>query len=136
MSASRAFQKAVVAALKADATVASFVGARVYDMAPADAGYPYLSLGPSSTVPDDDEGIEGREETLQIDVWDRSNGLMHPCRAIADAVYAALHEVTLSLDGAYANVETNVTLMQVFADPDGLTAHGVVQVTGMIEREV
>ena len=136
MSASRAYQKAVVAALKADAGVAAFVGSRIYDMAPADASYPYISLGPSSVVPDNADCIEGREETIQIDVWDRSNGLMHPCRAIADAVYDALHEVTLTLDDPFANVETNVTLMQVFGDPDGITAHGVVQVTGMVEREV
>lgn len=133
MSASRAFQKAVIAALKADAGVAAFVGSRVYDMAPAAEDYPYISLGPSSTVPDNDECIEGREETVQIDVWDRSDGLMHPCRAITDAVYAALHEITLTLDDPYANVETNVTLAQVFGDPDAITAHGVVQVTGLIE---
>lgn len=133
MSASRALQKAVVAALKANATVSGLVGARVYDMQPADAVYPFVSLGPSSFVPSDDECIEARDETLQIDVWSRDNGLMHPCRAITDAVFAALHEVTLTLDDPYANVETNITLAQVFMDPDGLTAHGVVQVTAMIE---
>ncbi len=122
-----------MAALKADTAVADFVAARIYDFPPADATFPYISLGPSSVVPDNADCIEGREETLQIDVWDRSNGLMHPCRAIVDAVYSAFHEVTLTLDDPYANVETNVTLMQVFMDPDGLTAHGVVQVTGMIE---
>lgn len=134
MSASRALQKAVVAALRGDATLANFVGARVYDMQPADAVYPFVSLGPSSFVSDNDECIEGREETLQIDVWARDNGLMHPCRAITDAVYGALHEATLSLDDPYANVECNVTLgAQVFMDPDGLTAHGVVQITAMVE---
>jgi hypothetical protein len=134
MSASRAFQKAIAARLKAHAGVAALVGARVYDTPPADAVCPYLSFGPSSAVPDDEEGIWGREETLQIDVWTRANGLLHPCREITDAVYDALHEVTLDLDMPYANVETNVTLLQVFQDPDGITGHGVVQVTGMVER--
>lgn len=133
MSASRALQKAIVAALKADATVAASVGARVYDMAPADAAYPFISFGPTSVVPDNAELITGREETVQVDIWDRSNGLMHPARALADAVYDVLHEETLTLDDPYANVECNVTLLQVFMDPDGLTAHGVVQVTAMVE---
>lgn len=133
MSGSRALQKAVVTALRADATVAGLVGARVYDMPPAAAVYPFVSLGPSSSVPADDECIDAREESLQIDIWDRSNGLMHPCRAITDAVYAALHEISLTLDDPYANVETNVTTAQVFMDPDGLTAHGVVQIIAMVE---
>jgi hypothetical protein len=135
MSASRAFQKAVVARLKVHAGVSAAVGAKVYDTPPADAAYPYISFGPSSAVPDDEEGIWGREETLQIDVWTRDNGLLHPCRAITDAVYDALHEVTLDLDMPWANVETNVTLLQVFQDIDGITGHGVVQVTGMVEKD-
>jgi hypothetical protein len=134
MSSSRAFQMAVAARLKAHAGVSAAVGAKVYDTPPAVAAYPYISFGPSSAVPDDEEGIRAREETLQVDVWTRDNGLLHPCRAITDAVYDALHEVTLDLDMPYANVETNVTLLQVFQDPDGITGHGVVQVTGMVER--
>lgn len=136
MSASRAFQKAVVSALQADPAVAAAVGARIYDTPPIDAVYPYISLGNMDTTPDNDEGIEGRVTTLQIDIWSRDNGLRHPCRAIVDAVYAIFDEATLALDGPYANVETNVFLAQDFMDPDGLTAHGVVQVSAMIEREI
>jgi hypothetical protein len=33
----------------------------------------------------------------------------------------ALHKVKLTLEDLFANVETNVTLMQAFLDPDGLT---------------
>jgi hypothetical protein len=136
MSASRAFQKAVVARLKADATVASQVGARIYDIEPAEAVYPYITLGDMDTVSDDEEGIAGRVTTLQIDIWCRDNGLRHPCRAIVDAVYAAFHEVTLDLEMPWANVETNVFLARDVRDPDGLTTHGIVQVSAMIEREI
>lgn len=133
MSASRALQKALIARLKADAGVAAFVGARIYDQAPADAAFPFISLGPSSVVPADAECIRAREETIQFDIWSRDNGLLHPCRAISDAVYDALHQTTLALDSPYANLEVNITLMQTFLDADGLTAHGVLQVAAMVE---
>jgi hypothetical protein len=133
MSASRAYQKAIAAALEADPAVAALVGARIYDNPPKDPAFPHVVLGATDFVPTDEECIDGREETIQIDVWARNDGKLHPCKAVVDAVYGALHQVTLALDDPYANVETNVTLVRVFADADGITAHGVVQVTAMIE---
>jgi hypothetical protein len=121
MRVSRAFQKALVATLKAHAGVSALVGSRVYDVVPVTAVFPYISLGPSSVVPDCADCIDGREEMVQLDVWDRSSGLTHPCPAITDALCLALHKVTLTLEDLFANVETNVTLMQAFLDPDGLT---------------
>lgn len=133
MSASLAYQEAIVAALKANATVAALVADRVFGRPPVGAAFPYISIGASDFVPTDDECIDSREETLQIDVWDRSDGRLNPCRGVVDAVYVALHQTTLTLDDPYANVETNVELVRVFLDADGLTAHGVVQVMAMIE---
>ncbi len=134
MSRSRGFQAALVAWLKADAGVASLVADRVYDMPTSAPVYPHVAIGPSDTVPEDDELIDGVAETVQLDVWSRDQGRVGPCKAIVDAVYEALHEAPLDLPDPWALQEVRVVLARVMLDPDGVTAHGVVQVTGRIER--
>ncbi len=139
MSASQALQRMIVAVLKADAAVSAVMGARVYDEAPTDAVFPMIEIGASDFRPDDDIGdgsgpcIVGREETVQIDVWHRDQGRRGPCRASVDAVYAALHRADAALDDPYALVAITVELARVMGDPDGITAHGVVQVTAVVE---
>lgn len=133
MSASAELQKFIYDVLVADAGVGAIVGDRIYDHPPEDATFPFLSFGASDYVITDDECIVGREETLQVDCWTRDQGRKRPCRELVDAVKAALHEA----DGVFttnALVEIRVTAARVFDDPDGLTAHGVVTVTAMVEE--
>lgn len=133
MSASRAFQKAIVALLRADAGVGALVGDRIYDGPPAAATFPYVSIGPSDFVAFDAELLTAREETIQLDVWDRSNGQKNTCRAIVDAIHSALHRVEMALDDPYAAALVTVGVVRVLDDPDGVTAHGILPVTGHIE---
>lgn len=118
--------------LLADAAVAALVADRVYDGVPEDVAFPYLSFGPSDWTPDDADCIEGRRETVQIDVWTRDSRRLWKAKEIADAVAAALH----SYDGAmptHALSEMEVVQVQVFPDEDGETAHAVVIIEALIE---
>lgn len=133
MSASAELQKAVYDRLAADAGVAAIVGTRIYDNVPADAATPYLSFGPSDYAPEDAECVTGRRETLQVDCWTRDQGRLRPARELADAVKTALHDAPLALANA-ALVEIEVTLVRVLQDPDGITGHGVIQATALIEE--
>lgn len=128
-------QRAIVGLLEADAALSVHVGARIYDGPPKGAVFPYLSLGASDGVVADALPVTAREETVQIDIWSRRDGSRAEAREITDAVRAALHRAEADL-GLHALVDMRVTLWRVFLDPDGLTAHGVVQVTALIEEAV
>ncbi len=134
MSVAVALQDAVLNALKADATVAGLIVGRVYDRIPATAKFPYVSLGPYDFASDDAECIDAGEHTLQVDVWSQKVGRVE-AKQITDAVRRALHKHEADL-GAYALVEMRVDFTQVIGDPDGLTSHGIVRVTAMIEEPV
>lgn len=133
MSVSVSFQDLVLAKLLASAEVAAIVGDRIVDGNDDDLGFPNITFGPSDFTPDDVDCIRGREETLQIDCWTRDGGKKWPCRKLVDAVKGVLHDAEGEL-GAGALVLMRVDLVRVFADPDGITTHGVVQVTGVIEE--
>lgn len=127
------FQTLIGDLLKADVAVAAIVEARVYDGMPSDGAYPCITFGPSDYADDDSECITGRRETLQLDCWVQANGRLWPARELADAVKAALHEVEAEMI-VNALVSIRIEQVRVFRDPDGITGHAVVQVTGIIEE--
>lgn len=127
MSASRAAQKALFDALN------GVISAPVYDGVPSAAAFPYVEFGASDFVPDNVDCITGRVETIQIDVWSRNQGKKHPTKVIVDEIYNVLHEQTLTMDDPYACATCDVVLARVMDDPDGITTHGVVQVSVAVE---
>lgn len=130
-------QSALITRLRADAAVTSFVGQKVYDLAPADPSAgptveaPYISMGPSDETSDDAECIDGFEITFQIDVWSRERGY-HEARKIADAVRASLGaDLTLSAN-ALVTMEHRTT--RYMRDPDGITSHAAMTFTAIVEQ--
>ncbi len=132
MSPSAELQRAVYDALVADSAVAALVAGRVYDGVPKDAPFPYIVFGPSDWSRDDADCIEGRRETVQIDIWSRDQKRLRIAKEIADAVDEALHKASLVLtDNALVSIE--VTRGQVMPDQDGITAHAIVEIEALVE---
>jgi hypothetical protein len=126
-----ALQKAIHAALLADAAVGALVGDRIYDAAPRDAAFPYVAYG-AARAGDWSTGTEaGAEHRVLIHLWSRERG-KRECLAIAEAVAAALHDQVLTLDG-HALVNLRVEATDVARDPDGITWHGVMRVRAVTE---
>ena len=131
MLVSEELQRLLFTTLKADPGV-SGITACVYDSVPASPTFPYVSFGPQSSADDGADCVNGQEITIQLDCWSRSVGFLE-CKNLVDAVRKALHEQELVLtDNALA--EMRVQLTRVFRDPDGLTSHGVVQVTAVVQE--
>lgn len=126
-------QGAIIATLKADATVAALVGDRVFDTVTPEAAFPYITYGPTTVLEDDADCITGHEVGIQIHSWSREVGTPEAKR-INDAIHAALHNndaVTLAQNAlVYLQHRTS----QTFRDPDGITNHGVLQFEAFIER--
>lgn len=134
MSSSAELQKLYVDTLK-DVGALTAIAHDVYDRVPADpygSKTAYISIGADDSTEDDAEGISGVEVTTQIDVWSKAPGKIE-CKQLTDLVRRLLHRRSLKLS-ENALCDTWVTLTRVFPDPDGLTTHGVVQVTAMIEE--
>lgn len=134
MSASAEIHDLIIATLKADAGVSALVGARVYDVPPATAVKPYISLGSTQILRDDEEGIAGRVEVIQVDCWTAEHGRTRTCKAIVDAVTAALHERDLEMTtNALAFIELEQSRVDA-DDPDGITTHGLAIFRAAIEE--
>jgi hypothetical protein len=133
MSASADLQKIIFDRLVADPGVHAVVADRIHDNRPDVAQFPCVTFGPSDVIEDDSECVTGRVETIQIDCWARSNARINAVKPVADAVKTALHLYHAEPANS-ALVEMRVTMMRVFMDPDGLTAHGVVTVQAIMEE--
>lgn len=122
---SLALQKAVVAALKADAALQGLVGGRVFDRVPGDAAYPYVSLGDETVVDDGDQCHAGAETSLTLDVWSDEVGRVQ-AKQIAARVAAVL-DAELAVDGHQVVVHAIEQVRHFPGTPD-LIAHSAVVV--------
>ncbi|MEZ2132469.1 MULTISPECIES: DUF3168 domain-containing protein [unclassified Sinorhizobium] len=127
---------AIIARLKADPVVASFVGNRIYDRPPTGTlTPPYISMGPWDIVTDGAEGIDGGEITGQIDCWSwGSNEAYGSAEAskLSGAVRANVHEAEFSLqENALATLNHRITRHQ--RESDGATNRAIISVTGFVE---
>lgn len=128
-------QKLIRDTLAADATVAGMISG-IHDDIPTNAfgaRQAYLSFGPCDVVAEDADCIAGAEITVQIDAWVRGPTRGVDCRRVVDAIKTCLHEAELELTDN-ALVEMRVDFRSVRDDPDGLTKHGICQVTAMAEE--
>ncbi|OWJ78418.1 DUF3168 domain-containing protein [Haematobacter genomosp. 1] len=129
---SNALQTLILQRLTTFAPLVS-LGVRVCDPPRAKEVPPYISFGPSDWQEDDADCIDGRVETIQIDVWSSAQDGQREAKDICEAVKKALHGYDADL-GAHALVGMRVPMVRVFRDPDGITTHGVVQVEALIEE--
>jgi len=127
---------AVIARLKANSAVASFVGARIYDRPPDGAATsPYVSMGPADAVSDTADCIDGMEITLQIDCWSWGSGQAFGSAEVSKlsgAIRAALHEAEFSLtENALATISHRIT--RYTRESDGITNRAIITITAFVE---
>lgn len=122
----------------------AMVGAKIYDRVPEkkaggvlvpDVTSPYISFGPVTVTPEDADCIDALEITFQIDVWSwgalEAHGSVQT-RKILGEVRKALHRAPLVLT-TNALVSITAGLNQILRDSDGVTNHGVIQFTALVE---
>jgi hypothetical protein len=127
MSASSwALQRAIFGRLTGDAALKNFIGdpPRVYDDAPRDAELPYILIGEARAA--DWKGVDGGvEHDLKLHVFSRYAG-RREIKEIMSAVYDALHEADLAVDGHQL-----INIRFVFSDAmrrqDSDIYHGVMR---------
>lgn len=141
MDASYELILAAINQLRVTPAVTALVGARIYDRVPEktdgtpNVAFPYISMGPSTSIPDDFDCMDGEEITIQFDVWTSGSGEAFgsvQCRKITGAMKRALHDVDLTLPvNALVTLQHEIT--RVLRDPNPAITHGVIQFTATVE---
>ena len=94
------------------------------DDAGSDAPFPYVTFEIASATPFDTKTDLGINAIVQVHVWSRTTSDLVR-RAIEDAAYDALHRYSLPITSA-STVDVLFETKTEFADPDGMTMHGVL----------
>ncbi|MEX0955435.1 MAG: DUF3168 domain-containing protein [Rhizobiaceae bacterium] len=128
-------QKAIHAALSGDATLVSLLGdTHVYDQAPPDVPFPYVTFGRTS-VYDWSTGTEsGTEQLLTLHVWSKGKGKKEAL-ALMDAISATLNDAALALDGHHL-VNLRLEFSEVLFDEDQSVHHGLLRFRAVTEPSV
>nr|WP_314436883.1 DUF3168 domain-containing protein [uncultured Brevundimonas sp.] len=126
-----ALQKAMLAVLKADAAVQALLGGRVWDEAPEGAEFPHLVIGRCESRPLAADG-GGVEQRLTLTAVSRFAGSQE-AKAVAAAVRACLHDVTLEADGV-RTATLRATFADVFRAGDGRRTYAVVRLRAVTEE--
>ena len=139
MSAAVAIQQAIFTKLDGTSGVTTLLAAHafaagkkaIYDRTPQAAApednsaFPYIVIGDDTAAEWDTDDSAGQETKITLHVWSRYRG-KRETKQILDALYAALHNATLTVTGhlaLYCYWEFHESL----EDPDGVTQHGVTR---------
>lgn len=125
-------QGALVARLKADATLGALIGSRVYDQPPDGATFPYFTIGEAQFLRDDATCVSGGRIYLTMHAWSRAVGFPEVKR-IADAVVESVHLAPITLPTNHL-ISIMHRQTDAFRDPDGLTSHAVIKFVANVEK--
>jgi hypothetical protein len=125
-------QKAIVAVLKADASVNAIIAGRIYDAVPGGAKKPYVSFGPFQLLPEHGDCLDGGEAIVTLDGWAAGPDTVQ-VKKLGTAIAKALDMAPIVLEQPQRCVEMSIEQTQYMRDPDGLTAHAVITVHAWTE---
>jgi len=126
-------QKAVFEALAANAAVTALLGGgKIYDHAPANVAFPYLTFG-GTGIFDWSTGTEsGTEQLFTLHVWSKAKGKKETL-AIMEAVRALLDDGSLELD-AHHLVNMRLEFAEARYDEDLSVHHGLLRFRAVTEE--
>jgi len=135
MSASVQLQKAIKAAIEADATITSLWGSAptVYDHVPDEASFPYIFYESRETNEWDTSTEDGWDERPRIHVFDEREGSKF-ARNISGAIENLLHNNTTLVLTGYRVVMLRREGALCIREPDGQVWHSLTSFRALIEE--
>lgn len=131
MSHELALQKALIAHLKADASMTALLDGRVWDDGPQAPGYPHLKVGRSESQPMGADG-GGVKHVLTLTCVSRFRGT-EEAKAVVAATRARLDDARLEADGV-RTVSLGVRFADVYPAPDKVRTFAVMRVRAVTEE--
>lgn len=136
MTPELALRGALVALWQADADVGALLGDRIYDRVPDGVLFPYASFGPAQALDLEVTCATERVELVQdVHVWSRAVGQVEAlriCDVLRSTARAADRAGSLSWSGFVLH-SVRVTDIRMVRDPDGLTSHGILTFSAIID---
>ena len=125
-------QKAIFTTLAADAPlIAAMGGSRIFEHAPANVAFPYITFGRTS-IYDWSTGTEsGTEQLFTLHVWSKAKGKQE-AQGIMELARARLHDQPLALD-SHALVNCRLEFAEVRYDDDLVVYHGLLRFRAVVE---
>jgi len=131
MSPAAELQKAIFAALGANAELDDVVGSRILDHAPANVAFPYITFGRTS-VYDWSTGTEsGTEHLFTLHVWSKGKGKKEALE-IMELARETLHDDPLELEG-HSLVNLRLEFSEARYDDRNEAYHGLMRFRGVVE---
>ncbi|WP_017930150.1 DUF3168 domain-containing protein [Robiginitomaculum antarcticum] len=120
--------RALHSALSGDAALRGHLGdpARLYDHAPDEPVFPYLTYGPMRTEDISGDMAPLTAHTLTLHVWSRYGGRTQTLRILGDL--RRVVEENLSANDALI-IAASVLFSDCLRAPDGRTIHGILRVS-------
>ena len=132
MNSAAELQKAIFGALGANAALAALVGTRVFDHAPANAAFPYITFGRTS-VYDWSTGTEsGTEQLFTLHVWSKAKGKKEALE-IMELARGTLHDAALELEG-HKLVNLRLEFSEARYDDRNEAHHGLLRFRAVVEE--
>ena len=131
-SANWALQQGIYQTLVGDPQVTGLLGgANIFDDAPQNASFPYLTFG-QTTERDWSTGSEdGSEHIVTLHVWSRAGGKKET-HEIIETVRAALNTAPIAIDDHHL-INLRHEFSEARHDKDGETYHGIVRYRAVTE---
>jgi hypothetical protein len=131
MSSATELQKAIFAALGGNAALTAVIGARIFDHAPANAAFPYITFGRTS-VYDWSTGTEsGAEQLFTLHVWSKGRGKKEALE-IMELARGTLHDAALELE-EHSLVNLRLEFSEARYDDRNEAHHGVLRFRAVTE---
>ena len=108
------------------------VSCPVYDTAPQDSSFPYITIGEAITQENGTQTTINQHVNYTINVWSRKDSSKET-KVLQGEVFDALHLTKFSASG-YSFTENICLSSQDFKDTDAVTRHGVQEFKLTIER--
>ena len=131
-SASWGLQKGIYETLTGDPSITGLLGGpNIYDDAPQNADYPYLTFGESVERDWSTGSEDGLEHILTLHVWSRAGGKKET-HEIIEAIREVLKSGAVPVSD-HALVNLRHEFSEARQDPDGETYHGIVRYRAVTE---
>lgn len=133
MNAAAELQKAVFDALRLDAGVIGQLGsAKIFDHAPANVPFPYITLGQTTAYDWSTSTEIGVEHIFTLHIWSKAKGKAETL-SIMEAARLRLHDATLALVG-HRLVNIRHEFAEVRFDDDLSVYHGLLRFRAVTEE--
>jgi hypothetical protein len=129
-------QRAIVTALRADATLAGLLASAlnvtptvpaVLDQVLGGQAYPYVRIGESNSTPDNDHSGFGRNVTQTLHIWTKTRGNIAGQDIAARITELLDHQITALAVTGHRVVSIRSEFDQALTDPDPEIRHHVLR---------